>query len=250
MRAVAALISGCALGCGGKPPPPPEPPPAPAHVATKVPVEDTEPEDNVSAQQRRGGMSEAAIQAGLSPHADEMSACYTDHVGKRRWLGGHVTIKWELTADGDITSVKLIDSDLGAHAIENCLLDVARATSFGKPTGGAPTEFTVPLEFSLTAKGKPPVGVDVWDEDRAQAAITAKQLAKLDACGKGGEGNPDDVVVTIYVGWRGAVQSVGFSSGRSEITEKWGDCAEKAALAWRLADPKGTIVKLAIHYRQ
>src|SRR5580692_11521468 len=131
MRAVAALISGCALGCGGKPPPPPEPPPAPAHVATKVPVEDTEPEDNVSAQQRRGGMSEAAIQAGLSPHADEMSACYTDHVGKRRWLGGHVTIKWELTADGDITSVKLIDSDLGAHAIEKCLLDVARSTSFG-----------------------------------------------------------------------------------------------------------------------
>jgi TonB family protein len=242
-----ALVVVCALGCGGKPPPPP-PPPEPAHVATRVPVEDTEPEDNVSVQQRRGGMSEAAIAAGVQPHADEISACYTDRVGRRRWLGGHITIKWDLAADGTITSVKLVDSDLGAHPIEQCIVDAARTASFGKPSGG-PTDFTVPMDFSLATKGKPAVGVDVWDEDRAQAAITAKLLAKLDACGKGGEGNPDDVTITVYVAGRGTVQSVGFSSAKSEITDKWGDCAEKAALAWRLPDPKGTIAKLAVRYR-
>src|SRR5580658_4272432 len=98
MRALALTLT---VACGGKPPPPP-PPVEPVHVATKVPVEDTEPEDNVSVVEKRGGMSEAAIQTGLAPHTDEMSACYTTRVGKRRWLAGHIVVKWDVTATGDI----------------------------------------------------------------------------------------------------------------------------------------------------
>jgi TonB family protein len=240
VRAAALVI---VAACGGKAPPPA--PPEPVHVATKVPVEDTEPEDNVSVVAKRGAMDESAIQAGLAPHTEEMSACYTSRVGKRRWLGGHIVVKWEVTAAGDIESVKLIDSDLGSHAIEKCLVDVARSASFGKPSGG-PTDFTIPLDFALQGAK---ANLDVYDEDRGIAAVGAKQLVKLDSCGKGGETMPDDVTVTVYIGPRGAPLSVGFASARSEITEKWGDCAEKVVTAWRLPDPKGQVAKLAIRYR-
>jgi hypothetical protein len=152
-------------------------------------------------------------------------------------------IHWDVTKDGEISSVKLSESDLGAREIEKCLLDSAGSITFGKPVGGA-ADFTIPLDFAL--KG---ARVDSWDEDATVKAVGAKQLDKLDACAKGGERMPSDVTVTFYVGPRGVVQSAGFSSGKSEITEKWGDCAEKAVLAWRLPDPKGQVAKLAIRYR-
>ena len=60
---------------------------------------------------------------------------------------------------------------------------------------------------------------------------------------------PDDVVVTMYVGPGGKAQSVGFSSGKSQIDDAWAECAEKIAMGWRLTDPRGVIAKLAIRYR-
>jgi hypothetical protein len=53
----------------------------------------------------------------------------------------------------------------------------------------------------------------------------------------------------MYVGPRGKALSVGFSSDKSEITDAWAACAEKAAMTWRLPDPHGMVAKLAIRYR-
>jgi len=218
-------------------PPPAPPPPAPARVI----VEDSEHEreEGVEIVHARGHMEKEAIERGVAPHADEMSKCYTMKVGHRRWLGGHVQLTWDIRADGTITRV-LLDGDLGAWDIEKCLLDVARAATFDKPVGGD-ADFALPLAFSPTSPTEP------WDDDRALKAI-GKQLAKLDACGKA-EAPPDDVTITIYVGARGKAQSVGFASPTSELTDTWAECAHKAALAWRLPNPKGAIAKLAIKYR-
>jgi hypothetical protein len=226
-----------AAACGGAPKPPPPKPPEPAPVAKRVPIEDTEPEDGVTFVNARGHMEQAAIEAGLAPHTQALSDCYTTKVGKRKWLGGRVQLHWDISKAGDITSVKLAESDLGSHDIEKCLLDIAKAATFDKPVGGD-ADFALPLEFTM--KGK----VDVWDEDKSLRAVGG-QLAKLDAC----KGSVESVVVTVYVGPRGAAQSVGFSSDKSEIADKWAECAVKAAMAWRLPDPKGQVAKLAIRYR-
>lgn len=229
------------LGCGGAPPPPPkpvEPPPEPR--AKRVPIEDTEPEDGVTIINAHGHMEPAAVEAGIKPHADELSSCYMTKVGRRRWLGGHVQLHWDIKKDGTVTSVKLAESDLGAWPIEKCLLEVARAATFDKPVGGD-ADFALPLDFS--ARG----GTTVWDEDQGLRAIGG-QLAKLDACGKT-EGLPDDVTITVYVGPHGKALSMGFSSSKTEISDKWAECAQKAAMKWRLPDPRGQVAKLAIRYR-
>jgi hypothetical protein len=235
-----ALAVGLAA-CGAKPKPQPPPPPAPAPHAAREPVEDSEPEEGVTIVSAHGHMEKDAIDAWLNPHQADLMDCYLKRVRGKRWLGGHVKLHWDINKDGTIAAVKLMaESDLGARPVEKCLLELAQAAEFDKPVGGD-ADFDIPLDFTPTGHVTP------WDEDRATHAIGG-QLAKLDTCGKKVE-PPDDVVVTLYVGPRGRAQSVGFSSDASVIDDKWAECAERVALAWRLPDPKGTVGKLAIRYR-
>jgi len=231
------------MACGGSKPKPAEPPPTvvSAKPLTRVPVEEPPEEEGVTVINARGHMEQSVIEAGLTPHNDELTDCYMTKLARRRWLGGHVVLHWDIKKDGTVTAVKLSESDLGAWPIEKCLLEVARSASFGAPIGGD-ADFSVPLDF--TAKGK----LISWEDDKGLKAVGG-QTIKLDACAKGKVPAPSDVVVTVYVGPRGKAQSVGFASAKTTIDDAWGDCAEKAALAWRLPDPKGIVAKLAIKYR-
>lgn len=234
-------------GCGGAPPPAPAPAVS-ARPVTRAPVAD-EPDDDVVVHADKGHVEPAAVEAGLAPHRDVLTGCYTQRVGRRRWLGGRLTLRWEVAADGQIARVLLAASDLGAWPVEKCVLEAARTVSFGVPVSGA-AEVVLPLEFSLcqhTAAGCATRGLAaIWDE-AASAKAVGPQLAKLDVCGKG-RTNPDDVRITLYVGARGRTLSVGFASDAGELDDAWAACAEKAALAWRLPDPRGQIAKLAVRY--
>ena len=246
-----ALASLATLACGGgAAKPEPEKPKEPvAFTPTRTPIEEPENEDGVEIINARGHMEPAVIETGLAPHKEALTECYMSKVGRRRWLGGKVAIHWDISKSGEVTAVKLSESDLGAWPIEKCLLETARAATFGKPKGGD-ADFMVPLEFA--AKGR----AAVWDEDQALRAVGG-QLAKLDECTKPPKGKkllkpiarPDDVTITVYVGPAGKAQSVGFSSAKSVLDDNWAECAEKTAMAWRLPDPKGGYAKLAIRYR-
>ena len=230
------------VACGGSTPKPPPPAPVNPPPARRVPIEEPEGEDDgVQVVASHGHMDPAVVDAGIAPHKSDLEDCFTSRAGNRRWLGGKVTLRWDVTKDGTVTRVMLSESDLGAWPIEKCLLEIARTATFGKPIGGK-ADFTIPLEFA-------PRGPFInWDSEQTKKAIGA-QLTKLAACAKGKVRAPSGVTITMYVGPRGTPQSVGFSSPKTVIDDLWADCAEKAALAWRLTDPKGIIAKLAIKYR-
>lgn len=276
MRWVVPLVI---VGCGGSTAPPPEKPAEPPRKKiTRMPIETPEdegPEDGVTFVKTKGAMSKEAIEEGLAPFTQPLSDCYTKKVGKRRWLGGHVVLHWDIQGDGTVTSVKLSESNLGSWVVEQCLLDVAWQATFAKPSGGD-ADFTVPLDFS--ARG----GTKIWDEDQAIRAVGG-QLATLDDCDDFVPGPkpkivpkkpkpkhpkkkpppkvadddkpvrpekpPSNVTITIYVGPQGRTQSVGFASETTEVGARWAACAEKTAAAWRLPDPRGQIAKLAIRYK-
>jgi len=243
-----AVVLGIAIvGCGGSKPPPAKPAEPPEPRVTRVPVDEPEEDDDVEVVSSRGHMEIKDVEAGLAPHKEALSTCYMSRVGRRRWLGGHATLHWDIDKSGEVTSVKLAESDLGSWAVEKCLLEVAREATFNKPVGGS-ADFMVPLEFA--AKGR----AITWDEDQGLRAVGG-QIAKLDECGKAKGtngvklGHPQDVTITLYVGPQGKAVSVGFSSPKTAIDDEWAECAEKVALAWRLPDPRGTIAKLAVRYR-
>ena len=239
MRTGALLVLVAACG-GSSAPKQTEAPDVSPKPTTRVPVEEPE-EEGVTIVNARGRMDTQAIEAGLEPHSAALMDCYMSKLDRRRWLGGHVVLHWEIKKDGTISAVKLAESDLGAWPIEKCLLEVARAATFAKPIGGD-ADFSIPLDFA--AKGR----LVTWEEDKGLKAVGG-QTVKLDACAKGKVPAPSDVTVTLYVGPAGKAQSVGFASAKTTIDDAWADCAEKAALAWRLPDPKGIVAKLAIKYR-
>jgi hypothetical protein len=271
--AVPALL---AAACGSSTPPAEKPEPVVEKKVTRVPIEDESqddvPEEGVTFVKTKGAMSKEAIEAGLAPHTQGLTDCYLKKVGKRKWLGGHVLLHWDIKGDGTVTSVKLQESDLGSWEIEKCLLDIAWVATFEKPSGGD-ADFTVPLDFSPTRS------TQFWDEDKALRAVGG-QLAALEECDnpdkaeaktKGGHKKkappkkappkaeekadrpeprpPSNVIVTLYVGPQGKAQSVGFASPTSELGAKWTACAEHAAMSWRLPDPRGQIAKLAVKYK-
>jgi len=239
--AVAFVMLGALSACGGSAKPPPAPPPV-THVEPPS-DDDGGGSDGLEVTGTRGHMDPEAVQAGVQPHASELETCFTSQVGKHRYLGGKVELKWQVDATGAITSAQIAQSDLGAWPVEKCLLDLARAMTFTKPKGG-PTDFSIPFEFSGKQSSL------WWSEDAGQAAIKnhLKDLAKCD--GKGTP--PTDATVTVYVGARGKVVSVGFATGQeagldATAWDAWADCAEKRISTWQLPDPRGTVAKLAFH---
>ena len=255
MRAAPWLVVVLLAACGGSAATPAASPTMIPYVAPpttvsppKVPVDPHgNGGDDGEVVSTRGHLDPAAIQAGVAPHATELQACYNDAVGRRRWLGGKVSLKWQLSAAGVVTQAQVAESDLGAWPIEQCLLGIARKMQFAAPTGGD-TDFSMPLEFST--KGG---NAQWWDEDRALAAV-GKRPASLASCDskvkRSGGAPPSDVTVTLYVGPHGAVQSVGFASnGEHGIPDAWADCASAKVWQWALQDPKGKIVKMAFRFR-
>jgi hypothetical protein len=244
---------GAALaGCGHKPAPPPRPgPKVSPSLVTRRPITDDpgERDDGLEVSSGKGHVEPARVEAGLAPIRDALSRCYPDRVGKRRWLAGHLALRWEVAADGAIARVLLTESDLGAWPIEQCVLAAARQAHFGAPIGG-PAEVSLPLAFSLCtarAAGGCAGGAVVWDDEHSVRAV-GRQLARLDACAAAGA-MPGDVQITIYAGLHGRPASVGFASAVSELGDAWTACAASAVLAWHLPDPKGQVAKLAVRYR-
>jgi len=240
MRAVVPLSLATAIliptgACGGSEKPAPA---APTPSRTYADTED-EPDDGLELVSARGHMDPADVTAGLAPHSAGLEDCYKSRLGKRRWLGGKVELKWEISADGVLKSAQVASSDLGAWPVEKCLLELARTMSFAKPKGGD-ADFTVPLEFS--ARG----ATQWWDEEQSTRAVGGHPQ-ELAGCA-GEIGDPADVVVTVYVGTRGKVQSVGFASTAQPIPDVWAECAATKVMAWQLVDPRGAVAKATFTY--
>lgn len=269
---VVAALAACA-GCGGRAPAPSNgDAPAARARGFAAPMHQEDADDGVDLTSSRGVLDPEQIRASVEPMSNELSACYISRVGARSWLGGQVSMKWQLSADGEIRDVHVADSNLGAWPVEKCLLGVARKMKFSAPRGG-PADFLVPLEFSATGTAA------VWDERRSREAI-GDQLSKLSECridpalaseaaaaarsGKSGKLKsgklkpaspapvteaPREVVITVYVGAHGLPQSVGFATPEPHgWSETWAECAEKVALAWRIPDSRGAVAKLAVRY--
>lgn len=214
---------------------------------TRAPIDvedddDGDDDDSLEISGLRGHLDPYDIERGVQPHAGALTGCYNNRVGRMRYVGGDVELKYLISRAGEVKRVQLAKSDLGAWNIEKCLLEAARQMTFTKPKGGEAV-FSLPLEFSPTRSVQ-------WLEEDIGLAQVKPFVSELSACAAESETrDPREVTVTVYVGPRGVVKSVGFASAaKREIPDAWADCAEAKIKAWTLADPLGRIAKLAFRY--
>lgn len=203
---------------------------------TNTPDDDDEPED-IEIQGTRGKLDSYDIEQGTKPHNTDLAQCYFSRVKKKKYVGGKIQLKYIVARDGTVKQVQMEQSDLGAWPIEKCLLDIARSMKFPKPKGGE-AHFSLPLDFTSNR------GVQWWTEERVDQEV-GDVMGQLSDC----EGSANDVWVTLYVGNRGQVKSVGFSSeAETPIEDTWADCAEAKVKEWVLTDPRGRIAKMMFRF--
>jgi hypothetical protein len=163
----------------------------------------------------------------LERHAAGFEACFTEHAGKQRYVGGEARLRLRVARDGTVKRAAAI-SDIGSWPVEKCLLERARGIRFMVPKGGE-AEVDLPFELPPRSESLPGDGQEL-----------SGKLGALAACGKG----PRRVTVVAYVGPGGRVVAAGFSSEEALAT-RWGDCAAGKLLALKLRDPRGKVVKVS-----
>jgi outer membrane biosynthesis protein TonB len=241
---LAALAAVALAACGGSDRPAADTTAAqpaverPRHVST----DDADDSDGLEVEGLQGHLDPAQVDASVHPQLRELDRCYRAELRNAKFLGGQITLHFTVGPTGEVSQVAIPESDLGAWPVEKCLLAIARAIRFPRPKGGNRTAvFTVPLNFA-SGRGR----VTPWEPERIQHELEdRKNRAALEQC-KLEAPPPHGVTVTIYVGNRGEVRSVGFaSSGEEPIADAWGDCAAAAIAGWKMPDPRGVIAKTA-----
>jgi hypothetical protein len=202
---------------------------------------ETQQKDSIQVRGTKGYLEMHEIQAGVKPHHDAFDACYQSRLKERRFIYGDLTLEIMVRPTGDVGTARLTESDVGDWTVERCVLDEARRMRFAQPKGGnRQAVFSVPLNFTSDQGG-----IEVWPEERVAAVVAAK-ADELAACSPA----PGEVSVTLYVGNRGKVMAVGFSSAHARpVADGWADCAAGVLAAWTFEDPRGKIVKSRFLYR-
>jgi hypothetical protein len=217
--------------------PDPEPEEAPAD---KTPAPDDEEPTDIKVEGLLGQLQPSEIQPVIEMRWTDIEECYRDNVGKNRFVGGHIELKFRVFKDGRVKSVFIAEGDLGSWPVEKCVLAITKAMTFPRPTPkGHEAEFGFPIDFP----GRGSVNI------LAESGSDEELQPKLPALAKCKEGSPPARVrVTSYTGPGGLVKSAGFISPDGPLDEKWADCAYDKAITWKLTDPRGKVVKASSWY--
>lgn len=214
-----------------------------SHRATAPPTTDDEDDEGLEVEGLKGRLEPYQVEAGLKPHHGALAKCYQTQFKRKKFLGGKIQLEAVVGPDGTVSQVRAVESEIGSWPVESCLLDTMAQATFAKPKGGDRiATFKVPLDFT----GK--TSVLWWPEERIQTVVD-ENLVALEACASETETTePSDVWVTVYIGVKGKVKSVGFASPASDVPPEWAECAVEAVSQWTMPDPRGRMAKTAFRY--
>lgn len=201
-----------------------------------------EPDDGVQIEGLKGHLDPYDIQEAVAPHSTALAMCFKQKAKKEHYLGGEVVLSFTVARDGSVKSVRNTRSSVGSWEVENCILEESKRMTFKKPKGGE-ADFTLPLDFDARRPA------NWWSEEKAEAEI-ADRRSELRKCRQEAKTkDPRNVWVTLYLGNRGVVKSVGFASPHKRgIHADWAACAAGKISAWTLNDPRGKVAKLGFRY--
>ena len=163
-------------------------------------------------------------------HRDEIERCYASGLKANPHLGGRVVVRFSIDGKGKVTEAKVVESEMAAPAVEQCITNEIEKWVFPKFGRGDPVTITYP--FSFVPPHPPSPAPRYRDEDLPeqlkpsdiQRGMTAiKPL--VEACYERFKVD-GTVVVTVTIGYKGRVT-------KAEVTNKFagtptGECVTQA----------------------
>jgi TonB family protein len=94
-----------------------------------------------------GTLNSQDVDTALHAHMGEILDCY--RLGRKapQHADARVLLRFFVDGKGEVDDVSILQSNIGNHAVERCLADIAVGVVFEPPTGHKATTFDYPFEF-------------------------------------------------------------------------------------------------------
>lgn len=102
---------------------------------------------SVSAAARvEGSLSRQSVVDVINRSVSRIQQCYERGLARRPDLGGRITVRWTVGANGSVTNASEQSSTLGDPQVSSCVIGVVRRMRFPRPSGG-PATISFPFLF-------------------------------------------------------------------------------------------------------
>ena len=198
-----------------------------------------------------GGMDAHAVRAVMAKVRPKVSRCVRNGRERLPVLGGEVRIDLTVGRNGRVREA-FLDSTLGDHDVEACVVGAFRAQQWPRPVGGVVGKIGQELEFT-SGHDEPPLD---WsanalrdgmadDADRGERPFD-DMLTTLNQCRVDASAGP--MKVTMYLDEDGFVQSAGLGMSDAQGKEAV-DCILTTVQTTSFPAPEENIAKVTVDVR-
>ena len=119
-----------------------------ANALWAAPPEDSHLKDEVSTK-KDSFFTKTATKAAIMKRTDKYGLCYEHALTKNPTLEGIVIFKMKISAQGELLSINVHQSDINDVSFIDCLSIEFKKVKFPKPVGGQMVSIKYPLRFKL-----------------------------------------------------------------------------------------------------
>lgn len=106
--------------------------------------------DHGEAMSAVGGLDKDAIRKALRENRRAIANCYETALLTKRQLDGRMTFRWMISVEGNVSSIKLQNSEIAMPTFETCVESVIKAIKFPQ----APNKTTTTVIYPFAFQGK------------------------------------------------------------------------------------------------
>lgn len=193
-----------------------------------------ETDDGMAVAGLLGTLNDDQVFVVMNEHMAGFNNCFTRAEGS--FVAGEVQLSFVVAPNGRVDSVHVSESDLGSWKVEDCLVQTASFMEFPRPDGGGPAKFIFPFTWNEQARRLSKPVNEAWGYE------TLRANRKLVRDCRAAHRFDGPFHLTMYVGPRGNVLSVGFHAKRAP-TKEFPACIVQAIGPITFPDPGSRTVK-------
>jgi hypothetical protein len=229
LLALVVLVTACA--CGASAPQPMRLAKAPAMAPAEPAQEARSEPTQVQAKGLTGTLNQEQVHQTMEARQPELDRCIHESRRRLRLVSGSIRFSFKVGADGAVEDVHPLESDIGHHALESCILEVLAQTTFPRPAGLASARFDWSLRVEPAyARGPEALEPRVLDKVLRKHAAEIYQRCEV-------RRRRARFVVTAYISPGGRVLSAGAVPRRTQHADKV-DCVLEELASLRVPKPK------------